>query len=418
MSLVHDPSERAFFARTPPRTLEATLPRVEEEINGAPEDHLLHADIEEWVKAIVALRGMRTPTLGEPWIEDAEEIRIDLSRSASGIFGRATFPSSSGPSIPGYRVIVQIPFEGDGGVFLLAPSTYTTTVPIAEVGDRELIHVIEYPHDQQANIRASTDKLVSEVQEYLSWASDDIEQYNTKLEQLARTAIQSRRERVERHREHLAATGLPMRSKEDSPRTYIADAIVRLPAPVLPTTPTSGPIVLEPVLGDEVFEHILGVIRSVGLDMERSPKTYADRGEEDRRQFLLAALNTHYHSSATAEAFNVSGKTDILIRWEGDNLFISECKFWEGPKAFGKAIDQLFGYTAWRDTKLALIIFVREKNLTNIIEKAREVLEQHVQFVEAKDAASETELRATMTWPGDEQRHADLNVFFIQVPEG
>ena len=29
--------------------------------------------------------------------------------------------------------------------------------------------------------------------------------------------------------------------------------------------------------------------------------------------------------------------------------------------AFAQAIDQLFGYTAWRDTKLALIVFVREK---------------------------------------------------------
>jgi hypothetical protein len=136
-----------------------------------------------------------------------------------------------------------------------------------------------------------------------------------------------------------------------------------------------------------------------------------------RRNILLAALNTHYRGAATAEAFNVSGKTDILIRHEGRNLFIAECKFWEGAKAFGKAINQLFSYAAWRDTKLALVVFVREKGLTSIIEKAREVLGQHTQFVEVKDANSETELRATMSWPGDEQRHADLNVFFIQVPD-
>jgi hypothetical protein len=409
----------ALFSRGSLReALEAILPRVEEEVDAAPEDHLLHADVDEWVKAIVALRRMGTLTLGEPWMDAAEEIRIDLSRTSSGVFGRAVFLSSAGPSIPGYRVVVHIPFDGDGAVFSRAPSTYTTTAPIAQVGDRELLHVIEYPHDQQANIKESTDNLVREVERYLRWSNDDIEQYNAKLEQRARTAIQNRRSRVKRHREHLAATGLPTRPKEDSPKTYLTDAIVRRPAPVLPTTPTSEFMPLEPVLGDEVFEHILGVVRSVGLDMERSPKTYADKGEEDRRQFLLATLNTHYHGSATAEAFNVSGKTDILIRWDGRNLFIAECKFWEGPKAFGEAIDQLFGYAAWRDTKLALVAFVREKNLTSIIEKAREMLEQHAQFVESKEAASETELRATMSWPGDEQRHADLNVFFIQVPEG
>ncbi len=85
-------SSQMLFSRGSLRdTLEATLARVDEEVDGAPEDHLLHADVEEWVKAIVALRGMRTPTLGEPWMDDAEEIRIDLSRTASGIFGRAPF---------------------------------------------------------------------------------------------------------------------------------------------------------------------------------------------------------------------------------------------------------------------------------------------------------------------------------------
>jgi hypothetical protein len=53
---------------------------------------------------------------------------------------------------------------------------------------------------------------------------------------------------------------------------------------------------------------------------------------------------------------------------------------------------------------------------TSIIEKGREVLTQHAQFVELRDAASETELRATMSWTGDERRHADLNVFFIPTP--
>jgi hypothetical protein len=38
--------------------------------------------------------------------------------------------------------------------------------------------------------------------------------------------------------------------------------------------------------------------------MERSPKTYAAMGEEDRRQTIVLALNTHYRGQTTAEAFN------------------------------------------------------------------------------------------------------------------
>jgi len=41
----------------------------------------------------------------------------------------------------------------------------------------------------------------------------------------------------------------------------------------------------------------------------------------------------------------------------------------------------------------------------------------HPQFVAWKEAEAETELRATMHWPGDEERLADLNVFFVSTPQ-
>jgi hypothetical protein len=62
-------------------------------------------------------------------------------------------------------------------------------------------------------------------------------------------------------------------------------------------------------------------------------------------------------------------------------------------------------------------MFVREKGLTAILEKARVALAEHPQFVEWKETAEETELRATMRWQGDEERLANLNVFFIHTPD-
>ena len=68
----------------------------------------------------------------------------------------------------------------------------------------------------------------------------------------------------------------------------------------------------------------------------------------------------------------MSGKTDILVRYENQNLFIAECKFWSGKAGFSETVDQLFRYRAWRDTKLAIVMFVRERDLTTIVEKAHE----------------------------------------------
>ena len=85
--------------------------------------------------------------------------------------------------------------------------------------------------------------------------------------------------------------------------------------------------------------------------MDNNPQTYAGMGEEARRHVILDALNTHYSGAGTAEGFNFGGKTDILIRHEGRNLFIAECKFWSGQKGFTETLDQLFGYQAWRDLR-------------------------------------------------------------------
>ena len=39
-------------------------------------------------------------------------------------------------------------------------------------------------------------------------------------------------------------------------------------------------------------------------------------------------LNGHYEGGASGETFNYEGKTDILIRVQGKNIFIAECEYW------------------------------------------------------------------------------------------
>ena len=76
------------------------------------------------------------------------------------------------------------------------------------------------------------------------------------------------------------------------------------------------------------------------------------------RDFLLMTLCTHYPNT-TGETFNKAGKTDILVRHEGTNVFVGECKFWKGIKAFRDTIDQILGYLTWRDSKAAIIVAFR-----------------------------------------------------------
>jgi hypothetical protein len=104
------------------------------------------------------------------------------------------------------------------------------------------------------------------------------------------------------------------------------------------------------------------------------------------------------------------------VRVDDRNVFIAECKWWGGPKAFAEAIQQLYGYSTWRDTKLAVVMFVRAKGLTEIIAKARDILAEHQTFIGWLEDDAESRLRARVRWPGDEHREADLAVTFIHLP--
>ncbi len=102
--------------------------------------------------------------------------------------------------------------------------------------------------------------------------------------------------------------------------------------------------------------------------------------EERIRDLLLMFLNAVFEGAAAGEVFNASGKTDILIRAEDRNVFIAECKIWAGPAKFREAIDQLLGYLTWRDTKAALILFIRAGKTSEVIAKAIAEIEGHPNF--------------------------------------
>ena len=89
---------------------------------------------------------------------------------------------------------------------------------------------------------------------------------------------------------------------------------------------------------------------------------------------LSGYTKVHYRGSLGSRA---SIKTDILIRVEGRNIFIGECKIWRGEKALSKTIDQILSYLNWRDTKAAIILFNRNRNLSDVISKFQETAKAH-----------------------------------------
>ena len=135
-------------------------------------------------------------------------------------------------------------------------------------------------------------------------------------------------------------------------------------------------------------------------------------------------LNAIFEWTASGETFNFKGKTDILVNYKSKNLFIAECKMWEGPKYHEKSIDQILTrYTSWRDSKLAILIFNKKnKNFTALTKKIDEITKSHKNYCEeyklkSQNLAEEGVYSYKFVHPVDEDRSILLTVmtfnFFI-----
>jgi hypothetical protein len=173
----------------------------------------------------------------------------------------------------------------------------------------------------------------------------------------------------------------------------------------------------EPVLGSDEFEHILTVTRNFGKSIEQHARDYLGIGEEALRSQILAQLNGHYEGGASGETFNKNGKTDILIREDGKNIFIAECKFWSGAKAFVDTINQLCGYLTWRDTKSAIFLFNRNKDLSKVLAQIPQIVRAHPGHLRTwKSTSVNTEFFFVMSHPDDKEREIFLAIQVYELP--
>jgi hypothetical protein len=165
------------------------------------------------------------------------------------------------------------------------------------------------------------------------------------------------------------------------------------------------------------YDHILSVMTNMALVMERSPAAFEKIGEEDLRTHFLVQLNGHYEGDATGETFNYGGKTDILIRSDGRNIFIGECKYWGGPRKLLETVDQILGYTSWRDSKAAILLFNRQKNFSAVLESIPATMVGHSSVKREIARPTETSFRYILGQRDDPNREIMLTVMAFDVPQ-
>lgn len=382
------------------------------EIDGIDCDRLLNTSVDDLCDYFEKKYIIEVPTLRpEDIVADQRETKIDVSGDPRRYFSNSGQPFY----VNGTTVEISVPFEGDGESFKVQPTTYTMNPPRAEIKNNNLIIKIEGSDLTADQVRKEVSRTIAEIEEYLVTLRSNAQGLNCQIRSLARSAIKQRREKLLKDRNLLVDLGFKIKEREGESRTYAAPEVRRKLTPLLPPA-SSNPYKPEPTLGNPDYEHILSVIQNMVHVMERSPSAFTSMDEESIRSHFLVQLNGHYEGQATGETFNYQGKTDILIRSAGKNIFIAECKFWSGPKKLLETIDQLLGYSSWRDTKVAVIVFNRNKDYSRVLESIQETSKGHSNFKRQIAITSETMFRYVFAHKDDPNRELLLTVMAFDIP--
>jgi hypothetical protein len=394
------------------QSLRNTVQQMRQEVEGLDANRLLNTAPEDLKSYLVAkYRVEPIRLLRDDWYADHHDVPVDVRYDPM----RWIDDKSRPVMVPGERVEIRVPFEGEAELFYARPNTMSSSPPRGVVEKNELLLQYDSPSDAPRDVRLLVDRTLAEVEQYLGWQRTMLDAHNNALPTAAAQAIEQRRERLLAQSQRAAALGIPIKRRNDAPQTYAIPTVRKKAAPTLPPA-SVAPFAPEPTWAMEQYEQALKIVQDMALVMERSPEAFKAMDEEALRQHFLVQLNGQFEGKATGETFNMSGKTDILLR-EGDrNVFIAECKFWKGPKAFGEAIDQLLSYATWRDSKTAILVFNRGTETSTVLSGIDAVAKGHANFKRAVNWPNETGFRYVFHSNGDVNREMILTVLVFHVP--
>jgi len=401
-------ASRLFVGNQLPSAVAQIRADIERRIAATGDEALLEADADAWAESLAEELQLDPPAVDVDRSTLHPGARVDINcTNAAGI----TYTTSEWGHVirEGYEFELRVPVAGDS--YLLGTHILGAPELPGSIRAKTIVCEWQWPEVKgSATFEQEIATFKSELQRGVEAVAREVESANAGLATFAIEQIETRRSSILAQRDFLGALTVPLVKDDERPKAFDAPPPIELrrtPAQEIDRPDAEPP---ERELGpqlDEFYEHILGIIRAVGRGLERSPGSFADAEEEALRDQMLVTLNTHYRGATYAEAFNGNGKTDILIRVYDRNAFIGECKWWTGPKAMEAALEQLFSYTTWQDSRVALIFYVPTKDMTETITKAKAV-----------DSEGEAEARCRIHWPEDPRRVATLTALFVHLPRG
>lgn len=308
-----------------------------------------------------------------------------------------------------------IPISGDHNLLYFCPSTFLLSGSgNFHVGTTEIYTDILAISDDAEQVKREIESAKDSCKKMLGYLENDIRAYNNSLPRTARAFFVARKEKIKKENSFIASLGIPISSGEKNPKTYAVPTVSRRFDPPKVNNDSKKAEEFTPVMDMSKYEQILESLFIVGQSFEKHPSTTVGRDEESLRDLFLAQIQaTFKNDSATAEAFNKNGKTDIMVKRGEGVLFVAECKIWKGKQVLHDAISQLLSYLSWRETKAALLLFVRNTTMTTAISGVKENASSHENYKNTLTPKGETWLNFKFTMPNDPEREVYLAVLIF-----
>jgi hypothetical protein len=148
-----------------------------------------------------------------------KETEVDVSQDPM----RHVLDRSRPFHIRGTEVRVVIPFQGDGWMFDVSPTMFTSNPPVAEVQNNELHFVYKLPN-AGFDIDGDVGRRLGYINQYLRSLRDSAEIFKNELQQLVSTFIEQRKRERGTHAQIVSSLKMPVQKEDTRPSRPIRPA--------------------------------------------------------------------------------------------------------------------------------------------------------------------------------------------------
>lgn len=363
---------------------------LEGEIDSFADEKIVNCDVDEWTEYLTEKYRVEPISFYVDYatrsIQKTQIKRNNPWGHFGDVYGEPQFYM-----VDGCNIDYKVPFSGDDVLLKCTPSTYIMT-SFEIFGFQKPSNTnygfitirLSYTNQEMKGFGDNLEEKVnsdfrnqfSSFEKMSGYANDDIRSYNENLTSNVQQLLNKRREKADVFFSFSKALKIPLNLNSSSPN--LTPIPLKKPHRANLNEPKPHAQEQQFYIDDSDFENIIKIIHLCGTALEESAKTFNQFNEEVLRDYIKGMLSSHYENTVTGETFRRVGKTDIQIQREDKAAFIAECKVWHGIKLFSDAIEQLFCYATWKDTKLSLIIFNKEnKNFAGVQQQIQSWLKEN-----------------------------------------